>query len=105
MSSAADICRILAISKATVSSHYLSAVRRVAILASELPSERNCPVHGYFRDTGELNHLAPKLRMDPRDIRFPFGHSRPCQLYSLVGMCILEDFGPSPHGRGLFLSA
>ena len=40
--------------------------------------------------------------MDSRDIRFPFGHSRPCQLTPLLACAILEDFGPSPHGRGLF---
>src|SRR5438270_12738868 len=54
---------------------------------------------------GELNHVASKLRMDSRDIRFPFGHSRPCQLTPLLACAILDDFGPSPHGRGFFLSA
>src|SRR5205809_2935172 len=53
---------------------------------------------------GELNHLAPKLRMDSRDIRFPFGHSRPCQLTPLLACASSKTSAPL-HGRGFFLSA
>ena len=53
---------------------------------------------------GELNHVAPKLRMDSRDIRFPFGHSRPCQLTPLLACASSKTSAPL-HGRGFFLSA
>ena len=36
---------------------------------------------------------------------FPIRVLKALPTYSPVGMCTLEDFGPSPHGRGLFLSA
>src|SRR5437762_11178156 len=48
---------------------------------------------------GELNHVAPKLRMDSRDIRFPFGHSRPCQLTPLLACASSKTSAPL-HGRG-----
>ena len=54
---------------------------------------------------GELNHLAPKLRMDSRDIRFPFGHSRPCQLTPLLACASSKTSAPLPTGGAFFLSA